>query len=125
MKNDWKQLTDMTSGQEICVREVELKETGISVKGEFELPPMAKLPMDDQVFVAAFVKCHGSIKEMEKLFGVSYPTIKSRLNKIASGLDILNIQVEDVPIPQTTVLDDLSSGTISVDQALEQLRSNK
>ncbi|MFV2021178.1 DUF2089 family protein [Micromonospora sp. LOL_023] len=44
---------------------------------------LAQLSVDDQVFVAAFVRLHGSIKKMERIFGVSYPTVKSRLNRIA------------------------------------------
>jgi hypothetical protein len=39
------------------------------------------------VFVAAFVRSHGSIKEMEQVFGVSYPTVKARLNRIAAMLE--------------------------------------
>ncbi len=130
MKNDWKQLTDLTNDQEISVKEVQVKESGICIQGEFELPPLAKLSMDDQVFVAAFIKCHGSIKEMEKFFGVSYPTIKARLKKIGSLLDLLNIEVshteevvkEKIKDSKTSILDKVSSGNLSVEEALEELR---
>ena len=43
------------------------------------------------MFVAAFVRAHGSIKEMERTFGVSYPTNKSRLKRIAEHLDFVDI----------------------------------
>jgi hypothetical protein len=61
---------------------------------------LAQLPAEDQVFVAAFVRCHGSIKQMEKYFGVSYPTVKNRLNRIGSQLSFVEIeQGSDVDLP--------------------------
>ena len=44
-------------------------------------------------FVTAFVRCHGSIKEMERIFGVSYPTIKARLNRITQMLDFVETRL--------------------------------
>ena len=88
------------------------------------MPPLAQLPAEDQVFVAAFVRCHGSIKQMEKYFGVSYPTIKNRLNKIGSQLSFVEIEQgsdADAPAPtRSDVLDRLSRGELTVAQALEQ-----
>jgi hypothetical protein len=70
------------------------------------------------VFVAAFVRSHGSIKEMERTFGVSYPTIKSRLNRIAETLDF----VETDPAPsRADIIDRLRRGEINAQQALREL----
>jgi hypothetical protein len=78
------------------------------------------------VFVAAFVRCHGSIKRMEKYFGVSYPTIKNRLNRIGSQLSFVEIEQgpdADALVPtRGEVLDRLSRGELTVAQALEQLK---
>ena len=84
---DWQALSDLTRGRPIIVERVRLIEPGIAIEGAFELPRLAKLSAEDQVFVAAFVRSHGSIKAMEQVFGVSYPTIKARLNRIAASLD--------------------------------------
>ena len=73
---DWQELTDLTHGQPFVVERVRLAGSGVVVEGQFEPPQLAQLSIDDQVFVAAFVRSHGSIKEMERIFGVSYPTIK-------------------------------------------------
>ena len=80
---DWQELTDLTRGQPFVVERVRLAGSGVVVEGQFEPPQLVQLSVDDQVFVAAFVRSHGSIKEMERIFGVSYPTIKARLNRIA------------------------------------------
>ncbi len=126
MGHDWQELTKLIGQAHVEVDRVRLADTGVVIEGPFTLPPLAQLPAEDQVFVAAFVRCHGSIKQMEKYFGVSYPTIKNRLNKIGSQLSFVEIeQGPDVDTPAPTrsdVLDRLSRGELTVAQALEQLK---
>jgi hypothetical protein len=115
---DWQELTNLTRGQRFTVERVRLAESGIAVEGAFELPQLAQLSAEDQVFVTAFVRCHGSIKEMERTFGVSYPTIKSRLNRIGQALDF----VETDPAPsRADVIDRLRRGELTAEQALAEL----
>ena len=126
MGRDWQELTKLVGQAPIEVERVRLVDTGVAIEGPFTLPPLAQLPAEDQVFVAAFVRCHGSIKQMEKYFGVSYPTIKNRLNKIGSQLSFVEIeQGSDAESPAPTrsdVLDRLSRGELTVAQALERLK---
>src|SRR4029079_1181889 len=121
---DWQTLTTLTAGGRIEIERVRLVEQDVGIEGPFELPPLAQLPADDQVFVAAFVRCHGSIKQMEKYFGVSYPTIKSRLNRIGSQLSFVEIEQgsdpEAAPQTRSEILDRLSRGELTVAQALER-----
>ena len=81
---DWQALTALTGGAAFDIERVRLADRDVALEGRFELPPLARLTAEDQVFVVAFVRCHGSIKQMEKFFGVSYPTIKNRLNRIGA-----------------------------------------
>lgn len=114
---DWQELTRLTGGRAFLVERVRLA-GGVAIEGEFELPQLAQLTVEDQVFVTAFVRCHGSIKEMERIFGVSYPTIKSRLNRIGQRLDF----VDTDPAPSSaTVIDRLQRGEIDVAEALREL----
>src|SRR5262245_27284577 len=126
MARDWQELTKLIGTSPIEVDRVRLVETGVAIEGPFSLPPLAQLPAEDQVFVAAFVRCHGSIKQMEQYFGVSYPTIKNRLNRIGGQLSFVEVEQEsEAPAPARTrreVLDRLSRGELTVAQALEQLR---
>ena len=87
------------------------------MEGEFEVSPLAQLSLEDQTFVMAFVRSHGSIKKMESLFGISYPTVKNRLNAISAALD----KSFQAPSPNLYVLEQLSRGEISVEEALEKL----
>src|SRR6476660_1979855 len=95
---DWQELTQFTQGEPIVVERVRLTTKDIAIEGSFELSQLARMSLEDQVFITAFVRCHGSIKEMEQVFGVSYPTIKSRLTRIANALEF----VENNPAPSRT-----------------------
>jgi hypothetical protein len=124
MPHDWQALTKLTAGARFTVERIRLVAADardIHIEGDFDLPALAQLPAEDQVFVAAFVRCHGSIKEMEKLFGVSYPTIKNRLNRIGVLLPFAEIEVP--PPPSTSdLLTQLERGEITVRDVLAQLR---
>src|ERR1700761_655542 len=116
--SDWQELTRLTGGQPFVVERVRLTEKDIAIEGAFELPQLARLSAEDQIFVAAFLRSHGSIKEMEQVFGVSYPTVKARLNRIAGPLEFVDLD----PRPsRSEVLERLSRGEISAADAIEQL----
>jgi len=126
MGRDWQELTRLVGQTPIEVERVRLVETGVAIEGPFTLPPLAQLSAEDPVFVAAFVRCHGSIKQMEQYFGVSYTTIKNRLNKIGSQLSFVEIEqgseTEARPAARSDVLDRLARGELTVQQALERLK---
>ena len=116
---DWQELTGLTRGQPFVVERVRLTGTGVAIEGAFEPPQLAALSLEDQVLIVAFVRCHGSIKEMERIFGVSYPTIKSRLNRLAQALDF--VETDPVPSARAEVIDRLRRGEITAQQALTEL----
>lgn len=119
---DWQELTQLTQGKPIVVDRVKLVESGIAIEGPFELPQLARLGADDQIFVVAFVRSHGSIKEMERIFGVSYPTVKARLTRIANSLEF----VETNPTPaRNEVLERLKRGEITAQDAIRELEAQK
>ena len=118
--HDWQELTRLTQGEPITVERVRLAASGIVLEGSFALPQLARLSVEDQVFVTAFVRAHGSIKEMERVFGVSYPTIKARLNRIAGSLEF----VDTNPLPsRAEILDRLNRGEIDSEEAIRQLEN--
>src|SRR6478735_9220463 len=101
-KHDWQTLTRLTGGAAFEIERVRLTSQDVAIEGSFEVPPLAQLPPDDQIFVAAFVRCHGSIKEMETFFGVSYPTIKNRLNRIGAQLPFAEVEPRPDPARPST-----------------------
>jgi hypothetical protein len=112
---DWQALTDLTQGRAFVVERVRLADSDIAIEGTFEPPQLAQLSGEDQVFVAAFLRSHGSIKEMEQVFGVSYPTIKARLNRLAGLFAFIDVD----PKPERSeVLERLSRGEITAEAAI-------
>ena len=111
------------------VERVSLPDSGIAIEGQFEPPELARLAAEDQVFVMAFVQVHGSVKEMERIFGISYPTVKKRLKAIAEQFQFVETvpqTAESASTPRSnpqsaTVLDSLESGEIDVEEALRRL----
>jgi hypothetical protein len=120
--SDWQELLRIAQGGSIIIERVRIPEKQISVDGEFTPPELARLSLEDQVFVVAFLRSHGSIKEMEQTFGVSYPTIKARLNRISSLLQF----VETDPSPsRQEILDRLRSGELTAEEAIRALEALK
>ena len=119
---DWQELTQLTQGQPMVVERIRLTNKDIAIEGCFELPQLARLGIEDQVFIIAFVRSHGSIKEMEQVFGLSYPTIKARLTRIAQSLEF----VDTNPAPsRAEVLDRLKRGEITPQDAIQELEALK
>lgn len=119
MTQDWQELTKMTRGEAFTIERVKMVERDISIEGSFTLPPLARLTAEDQLFITAFIRSHGSIKEMEALFGISYPTVKNRLNAITAKLPFVDV---NPPSPGRDVLDQLDKGEISFEEALKRLK---
>ena len=92
-------------------------ECEIDLEGKFEVSPLGQLPEEDQVFIMAFLRHHGSIRKMEESFEISYPTVKNRLRNIVDKLD----RVFAGPSPNSVILEQLNRGEITVDEALERM----
>lgn len=115
---EWHELTKITHGKPVTIERIRLINSDITIEGSFTLPPLASLSAEDQVFVMAFVRCHGSIKEMEEMFGISYPTVKNRINRIAKQFEFVEIIK---PSPEEEVIDELERGEISAEEAIRRL----
>ena len=121
-QSGWQDLLRMSQGSPLVIERVRIPEKQIAIEGEFMLPELARLSLEDQVFITAFLRSHGSIKEMEQVFGVSYPTIKARLNRIAGQLEF----VDTNPSPsRAEVLERLNNGEIDATEAIRALEALK
>ncbi|MGA2216701.1 MAG: DUF2089 domain-containing protein [Terracidiphilus sp.] len=120
--SDWQDLLRMAEGSALVVERVRFVDKQVSIEGQFVLPELARLSLEDQIFITAFIRAHGSIKEMEQVFGVSYPTIKARLNRIGGLLQFVEVN----PSPsRAEVLERLKSGEINAEEAIRALEGLK
>ena len=120
--SDWQELLRIAQGAQLLIERIRIPEKGMAIEGAFTLPELARLNLEDQVFVTAFLRSHGSIKEMEQIFGVIYPTIKARLNRISGQLQFIDTN----PSPsRAEVLERLRNGDISAEKAIAELEALK
>lgn len=68
------------------MRRLRCEQCETEVEGLYPLPALASLPADDQEFIQEFIKASGSLKDMASLLGVSYPTVRNRLDEIIEKL---------------------------------------
>jgi len=104
-------------GRPMQIRSAWCTSCQVTVEGDIEVSPLGRLSLEDQLFVTAFLRHHGSIKKMEGLFDISYPTVKNRLNAVVRQLDSRFAGTS----PNSLVLEQLSRGEITVDEAVERL----
>ena len=97
------------------------------IEGHFQLCRFCRLTGEQKSFIEVFVKCRGNIKEVEKELGISYPTVRNRLEDAAGALGYN--RTPDVfygepgsPDHRKDILDQLENGEISVEEALKQLQ---
>ena len=100
-------------------------ETGFD--GRFEGGPFSGLSRDQMAFVEAFVRCEGKFTRLEGELGLSYPTLRSRLNDVIRALGYEpGDEEQSVPIAdRQRVLDDLEAGRVGADEAVRLLRGEK
>jgi hypothetical protein len=120
--SDWQELLRIAQGSPLVIERVRIPEKQVAIEGQFTLPELAGLTLEDQVFVIAFIRSHGTIKDMEQTFGVSYPTIKARLNRIAGQLEFVEVNPAS---SRSEVLQQLNSGEISAADAIRALEALK
>ena len=103
----------------IKVTEIQCKKCGTVVHGKFDLCKFCKLNEQQKYFVEVFIKNRGNIKEIEKELGISYPTVRNKLDDVIFAL---GHEVEKPAINQKEILEKLSKGEISKDEALRLLK---
>ncbi|MGD0346309.1 MAG: DUF2089 domain-containing protein [Terracidiphilus sp.] len=124
--SDWQDLLRIAQGSPLVIERVRIPEKGIAVEGQFTLPELARLSLEDQVFVIAFLRSHGTIKDMEQTFGVSYPTIKARLNRISGQLEFVETSpAATTSEARTDILDRLKNGQLTPAEAIRALEALK
>lgn len=118
---------DPFSGADLVVSELFCPETGISIKGNFEIPRYARLDAEQLRFLEAFLRCRGVITAMERELGISYPTVKTRLDGLLQALDLTPVKddtqrKERAAETKKAILDQLERGEISAEEAKERMK---
>jgi hypothetical protein len=103
---------------EIKVTEIRCKKCKSTIQGEFDLCKFCRLTKEQKYFVEVFIKNRGNIKEIEKELGISYPTVRNKLDEVIS---VFGHKVEKPSIDKKDILERLKKGEITKDDALKLL----
>ena len=95
------------------------------IEGRFAVNEFAALPPEQLEILRLFVKTRGNLKEMERILGVSYPTVRARFEELLRGLGYEDESGVDVASERALVLQRLEQGEISADEAAELLHALK
>jgi hypothetical protein len=93
---------------------------GTVIESDFEFSKFELFNKEQMNFIEVFLKCRGSIKEVEKELGVSYPTVRSKLDDIirTMGYEIKDEKNKDMK----EIIDKLEKGEIDPDEALKKIK---
>lgn len=111
-----------------CMRIVELEceSCGASVRSRFEIPELCRLPPDLYDFLLVFVKNRGVIRDVERELGISYPTVRSRLDAALAALGWAGRSGAGEPtVDKESVIARLEQGEITAEQAERMLRGEE
>jgi hypothetical protein len=96
------------------------EECGLGLDGEFATPRLSRLNAEEQRFVELFVLASGRLKEMAELLGISYPTVRSRLDKLIVRLKVEQKRDEE---RKRRILADIEAGHIPPKQGMRMIEN--
>lgn len=109
---------------ELAVSRLTCTRCSTTIEGEFVPCKFCRLPAEQMEFVEAFIKCRGNIKEVEKELGISYPTVRSRLDGVieALGYSVRKEDGQEEASRRQNILEALERGEITAPEAARMLR---
>jgi len=121
---------DPVSGGDLIVSELTSDESGISIRGRFEIPRYARLDDEQSRFLETFLRCRGMLNSVERELGISYPTVRSRLDALLAALDLAPIKEakDESKKDKSTekkkeILEQLEKGEITAEEAKAKLKA--
>jgi hypothetical protein len=122
-------------GCHLTITRYDCSNCGTRIEGEFLGCPFCQLDEEDRLFALIFIQTEGNMKDVERLMGISYPTVKSRLARLnhvlrgeVPGISINNnVKISELSVipnvlDRSKILDRLASGDITPTEAAKLLR---
>lgn len=104
----------------LTVERLKCKKCGTVIENEFELSKLSYLSSEQLKFIEVFLECRGNIKDVEKELGISYPTVRSKLDEVILAL---GFSIEKKPaVNSTDIIDRLEKGEITAEEAVNLLK---
>lgn len=120
---------DPVSGKALIVSELACPESGVTIRGRFAIPRYATLEADQANFLETFLRCRGILSSVERELGISYPTVRARLDALLAALELAPVKDQGgrpserkLNPRRQAVLDQLDRGEITAAEAKERIR---
>lgn len=95
---------------------------GTLIENEFEFSKFEYLDEEQLGFMEVFLKCRGNIKDVEKELGISYPTVRAKLDEVVTALGYTVVRKPSAS--SKDILDMLEKGEITAEQAVNMMKEN-
>ncbi len=111
-------------GSGMHVTRLECSNCNTAIEGKFDICTFCRLGEDHLKFVEVFIKSRGNIKEVERELGISYPTVRSKLDNVirAMGYDVADSPADETGEKRKGILDLLDKGEISSKEAIKMIK---
>ncbi len=113
-------------GESLEVTKLSCPRCDTSISGHFETCKFCQMSDEQRDFVTTFIRCRGNIKEVERELGISYPTVRGRLDTViqALGFPVERDREDEAEVAgrRKEILDSLSKGELSADEAVKLLK---
>ena len=113
-------------GETLTVTRLYCRTCDTTVEGHFTLGRFYQLSPEQMAFVETFIRCEGKLTRVQEELGMSYPTVRSRLNEVirALGYEVSESKPEVSPDERRSILEQLASGEISSQEAVQLLQGD-
>jgi hypothetical protein len=113
-----------TCHADLTITELHCDACGTQVRSRYTPCPFCALTEEQQTFLLLFLRGRGNLKDLEKTLGISYPTVRAKLDELIDALPEAIPTSAGAPLTRRrTILDQLQSGALTADQALDLLRN--
>ena len=115
------------SGGELYVSELTCEGSGVVIRGKFKLPQSASLDEDERKFLKVFLRARGVISTVEKEMGMSYPTVRAKLDSLLCAMNLAPIKSDEKKRSKNAekkrkILKDLEEGKLTPAEAKKKMR---
>ncbi|NOZ92639.1 MAG: DUF2089 family protein [Dictyoglomi bacterium] len=114
-------------GGTMQVTELYCPRDGITIRGTFELSPLATLSKEDAELVILFLRARGNLKKLERITGIGYFALRGKIEKIVKSMGLTLLAEEEEETPEEEKDDPiklLKEGKISVDEAIRRMKKS-
>lgn len=109
-------------GAMMNITELKCNKCNTTVRGSFPINKLISLPEEDREFLMTFLRSRGNIKEVQERMGISYPTVKNKLDRLLAVLGLF----DEIRKPnRSELLNAISNGEISTEEAIHLLKENE